>query len=287
MRSAAGARRLHGGGGGGDRLRPSRRRRWTATWSGSISRVFLVEEPLPKAKAADQGADRNASCRSDRPGDFAQGLMDLGATLCTPKRPACALCPWMRACRARAERLQESLPRKAPKREGSCAAARPSWRCAPTARCCCARGSPKACSAAWPSRRRAPGAPITIPARPCSTRPSTPAGSACRAWSGTSSPISRWSSRCSSAGSSAGTRRRTGCAGPAGRSFGGEALPGAMKKVLAHALERGAHSLGSPTSRRRPLTVEVPSPAGRDGDLRRMNRPTARPAGGRFPRRRA
>ena len=35
--------------------------------------------------------------------------MDLGATICTPKRPACALCPWMRPCRARAEGLQESL----------------------------------------------------------------------------------------------------------------------------------------------------------------------------------
>ena len=53
----------------------------------------------------------------DRPGDFAQGLMDLGATICTPKRPACGICPWMEACEGRAAGIAETLPRKAPKAE--------------------------------------------------------------------------------------------------------------------------------------------------------------------------
>ena len=44
--------------------------------------------------------------------------MDLGATLCSPKRPACALCPWSECCVARARGEQETFPRKAPKREG-------------------------------------------------------------------------------------------------------------------------------------------------------------------------
>jgi A/G-specific adenine glycosylase len=44
--------------------------------------------------------------------------MDLGATICTPKRPACALCPWMSPCRARAAGTQETFPRKQPKAEG-------------------------------------------------------------------------------------------------------------------------------------------------------------------------
>ena len=44
--------------------------------------------------------------------------MDLGATICTPKRPACALCPWMRPCQARAEGSQVSFPRKLAKVEG-------------------------------------------------------------------------------------------------------------------------------------------------------------------------
>jgi A/G-specific adenine glycosylase len=45
--------------------------------------------------------------------------MDLGATICTPKRPACALCPWMAPCRARALGLQETFPRKVKKVKGT------------------------------------------------------------------------------------------------------------------------------------------------------------------------
>jgi A/G-specific adenine glycosylase len=81
-----------------------------------MARVFLVEEPLPKAKPALK-AWTEALVPRERPGDFAQAVMDLGATICTPKRPACALCPWMAACRARKARVQETLPRKEPKPE--------------------------------------------------------------------------------------------------------------------------------------------------------------------------
>jgi A/G-specific adenine glycosylase len=45
-----------------------------------------------------------------RPGDFAQAMMDLGATICTPKRPACVLCPWADACAAHAAGTQEAYP---------------------------------------------------------------------------------------------------------------------------------------------------------------------------------
>ena len=50
-----------------------------------------------------------------RPGDFVQALFDLGATICTPRRPACALCPWRGDCRAQAQGIQDSLPAKSPK----------------------------------------------------------------------------------------------------------------------------------------------------------------------------
>jgi A/G-specific adenine glycosylase len=83
-----------------------------------ISRLFRVEEPLPGARR-DLKALTEALVPADRPGDFAQGLMDLGATICTPSRPACAFCPWMAPCRARAAGLQESFPRKQPKAEGA------------------------------------------------------------------------------------------------------------------------------------------------------------------------
>ncbi|HEX2137025.1 MAG TPA: A/G-specific adenine glycosylase [Microvirga sp.] len=82
-----------------------------------IARLFQVEEPLPKARPEIR-ALAESLVPPDRPGDFAQALMDLGATLCTPKRPACALCPWLAPCRARAEGLQEAYPKKLRKVEG-------------------------------------------------------------------------------------------------------------------------------------------------------------------------
>jgi A/G-specific adenine glycosylase len=82
-----------------------------------VARLFLVEPPLPKAKPLIRRLAEEL-VPVGRPGDFAQALMDLGATICTPRRPACGICPWMTACRARAAGIQESLPRKEPKAEG-------------------------------------------------------------------------------------------------------------------------------------------------------------------------
>ncbi|KQO73261.1 A/G-specific adenine glycosylase [Methylobacterium sp. Leaf88] len=76
-----------------------------------MTRLFAVETTLPAARPEIRALTQ-ALVPADRPGDFAQAVMDLGATLCTPKRPACALCPWMAPCRARALGLQETFPRK-------------------------------------------------------------------------------------------------------------------------------------------------------------------------------
>ena len=76
-----------------------------------LSRAYAVEAPLPGSRPEIRRLTQ-ALVPTDRPGDFAQALMDLGATICTPKRPACALCPWMRPCRARSLGTQESFPRK-------------------------------------------------------------------------------------------------------------------------------------------------------------------------------
>lgn len=82
-----------------------------------VSRLFAVEDALPAAKPEIK--QRAASLMPPaRTGDFAQALMDLGATICTPKKPACALCPFDEVCIARARGDQETFPRKAPKREG-------------------------------------------------------------------------------------------------------------------------------------------------------------------------
>ncbi len=48
----------------------------------------------------------------DRPGDYAQGVMDLGATVCTPRSPRCDLCPWAGECRALAQGIASSLPKR-------------------------------------------------------------------------------------------------------------------------------------------------------------------------------
>jgi A/G-specific adenine glycosylase len=82
-----------------------------------VARLFAIDAPLPGAKAEIRGRAQ-ALTPSKRPGDFAQALMDLGATICTPKSPACALCPWMNACAACARGDPESLPRRELKREG-------------------------------------------------------------------------------------------------------------------------------------------------------------------------
>lgn len=83
------------------------------------ARLHAVEAPLPGAKARlvalAQEWMRQEAARA-RPGDFAQALFDLGATICTPRRPACALCPWREHCAARRAGLQDDLPRKSPKR---------------------------------------------------------------------------------------------------------------------------------------------------------------------------
>ena len=78
-----------------------------------IARAFAVKTPLPQAKK-----ELHAHCQAlvpERAGDFAQALMDLGSAICTPKRPACANCPWSQFCEARKLGIQEQLPVKAPK----------------------------------------------------------------------------------------------------------------------------------------------------------------------------
>jgi A/G-specific adenine glycosylase len=100
-----------------------------------VSRLYAVEEPLPQAKPliqqlaatllADEVQSRAGDAESragdvkSRAGDSAQALMDLGSSICTPKKPACVLCPLNEDCLGRARGDQESFPRKAPKKTGA------------------------------------------------------------------------------------------------------------------------------------------------------------------------
>jgi A/G-specific adenine glycosylase len=83
-----------------------------------VARLFTVGEPLPAAKPRLRQLAR-AITPQKRAGDFAQAMMDLGATICSPKKPACALCPWNESCAAFARGDAETFPRRAPKREGA------------------------------------------------------------------------------------------------------------------------------------------------------------------------
>jgi len=83
-----------------------------------ITRLYCVEQELPEAKPRVR-ALAAALTPQRRAGDFAQAMMDLGATICTPKSPACVLCPWGAACAARIRGDQETFPRKAPKKTGT------------------------------------------------------------------------------------------------------------------------------------------------------------------------
>jgi A/G-specific adenine glycosylase len=83
-----------------------------------VSRLYAVEDPLPQAKPRIQEL-ASTLLGPSRAGDSAQALMDLGSSICTPKKPTCALCPINEECLARARGDQETFPRKAPKKTGT------------------------------------------------------------------------------------------------------------------------------------------------------------------------
>jgi A/G-specific adenine glycosylase len=80
-----------------------------------LSRLLRISEPLPASKpifrdAAQQFEDPH------RPGDFAQALMDLGSTICTPRNPKCTACPWTKSCPSSGAFDVEAFPAKTPKK---------------------------------------------------------------------------------------------------------------------------------------------------------------------------
>jgi A/G-specific adenine glycosylase len=74
-----------------------------------MARMFAVETPLPDAKPELRRLAQTLT-PDRRPGDYAQAVMDLGATICTPRKPRCILCPWAPACAARVAGIAEALP---------------------------------------------------------------------------------------------------------------------------------------------------------------------------------
>ena len=100
------------------RLRPSRSIEPAAAVDGNVERViarlFSLEEPLPAGKARVRALAQTLVPQM-RPGDYAQAMMDLGATVCTPRSPSCGGCPVRGFCSAAAAGVPERYPIKAPK----------------------------------------------------------------------------------------------------------------------------------------------------------------------------
>ncbi len=83
-----------------------------------MARLFAIQTPMPDAKAEmrAEAASLAPTTSRGRPGDYAQGLMDLGAVICTPRNPRCGQCPIAECCSALAAGIAEELPRRAAKK---------------------------------------------------------------------------------------------------------------------------------------------------------------------------
>lgn len=81
-----------------------------------MARLYDIHTPLPAAKP-ELTAHAKELTPKLRPGDYAQAVMDLGATICTPRNPACGICPWRAPCAARKAGTAGELPKKTPKKK--------------------------------------------------------------------------------------------------------------------------------------------------------------------------
>jgi len=81
-----------------------------------LTRLYAIEDVMPAHKGV-VGEYSAKMLPQGRSGDFAEALMDLGATVCKPKNPNCAACPWISDCQAHAQGRATAYPVKAPKKE--------------------------------------------------------------------------------------------------------------------------------------------------------------------------
>jgi A/G-specific adenine glycosylase len=150
-----------------------------------VARLHRVATALPAAKPALRALTDQLT-PDERPGDFAQAMMDLGATICTPRKPRCVLCPWREDCDAFKAGDAEDYPRKTPKAERPVLYAVAYWMTLPDGRVLL-------------RRRPEEGPSLGMRTTPATWHPSKPSGATSPATFATSSPISISASRCSAA----------------------------------------------------------------------------------------
>ena len=81
-----------------------------------LSRLDAITTPLPNSKPLIKARAQELMPKR-RAGDFLQAMMDLGATICTPKSPNCLICPWTAECEGRKAGIADTLPRKLAKKK--------------------------------------------------------------------------------------------------------------------------------------------------------------------------
>ncbi len=167
-----------------------------------VARLFAVEEPMPGVKPRL----RELAARltpEERAGDFAQGLMDLGARICTPKRPSCLMCPLKTMCVAGAAGIAATLP-ASPRQDqiAPYATASHSWPCVKMASFSCAAVlKPVSWAACWRFHPRTGEMAGSRPKRRFARRRSGANGGRCSGRCHTPSPTSgssSWSTALSS-----------------------------------------------------------------------------------------
>jgi A/G-specific adenine glycosylase len=241
-----------------------------------MARLHAVAAKLPAAKPALRALAQRLVPEA-RAGDFAQALMDLGATICTPRAPRCLLCPWTASCRARAAGIAERLPLRSPK------PARPvrhgvAYVLVDRAGAVLLRRRPE---------RGLLGGMMEIPstewrAHAPSARAAAAAASAPAAWRVLPGAVRHgfthfelaltvWAARC------ARRPRAQGLWCP-GENLAAQALPTAMKKILRHALARLGEKNGPPQAAGRWSSTGVRG--GKTGRQHRVAPPARRAARG-------
>jgi A/G-specific adenine glycosylase len=81
-----------------------------------LARLFAIDADVRSREVQERlWSEAEALARGPEPGALNQALMELGATVCTPRAPRCPLCPWNGSCAARAQGRVEALPVKAPR----------------------------------------------------------------------------------------------------------------------------------------------------------------------------
>ena len=206
-----------------------------------VSRLFAIETPLPTAKPELKRLAATLTPKR-RPGDFAQAMMDLGATVCTPRNPKCLLCPLRPNCAAEAAGLAAELPRRAPKAERPTRRAVAFWTLSPGGDVLLRQRPEKGLlggmmevpstdwrQAAWPATEARKQAPASADwhALP---------GQVSHTFTHFHLEIEVWAARLNGSGRKLQAEERWVRLD----DLGGQALPSVMRKIIQHALKQSA-----------------------------------------------